>query len=80
MRAHRTLAAVTVFLLLLSGAASAQGPEIDHTDPSSLRATLTCASRPGPTGAMNASGTNYNLTGTYSFGSQQGTLSVRRQQ
>lgn len=51
-----------------------------RADPASLQATLSCASRSGPTGSMTASGSNYDLAGSYSFGSQQGTLSVRRQQ
>jgi hypothetical protein len=59
-----------------------------RADASSLQATLTCASRPGPTGSLSASGSGYNMTGTFSFGNaaatpntaSQGAISVRRQQ
>jgi len=52
----------------------------------SLQATISCASRPGPTGSLSASGSDYTMTGTFAFGnapptpnsSSQGTLTVRR--
>jgi hypothetical protein len=49
-----------------------------RADASSLQATLTCVSGSGPTGSMSASGSNYTLSGTFSFGSSQGSMTVRR--
>jgi hypothetical protein len=51
-----------------------------RADAGSFQAALSCAARSGPTGQMSASGSNYNMSGTFSFGSQQGTLTVARQQ
>lgn len=52
----------------------------------SLDATVTCASRPGPTGRLMASGANYAMSGTFAFGdapatpnsASQGSLRVER--
>ena len=59
-----------------------------RADASSLQATLTCAARQGPTGSLSANGSNYRMTGTFSFGNapstpntaSSGTITVERVQ
>lgn len=51
-----------------------------RADASSFQAALSCAATSGPTGSMTANGSNYNLSGSFSFGNQQGSITVARQQ
>jgi hypothetical protein len=61
------------------------------TDPNTLRvvgrvdatrfdATLSCVSGAGPTGAINATGNGTSFSGTFSFGSSQGPVTITRSQ
>lgn len=43
-----------------------------------VRATLTCTSGAGPTGSLNATGSNGSYTGTFEFGSSRGQVSIAR--
>ncbi|MBX7186833.1 MAG: hypothetical protein K1Y01_16950 [Vicinamibacteria bacterium] len=51
-----------------------------RADANGLQATLNCVSGGGPTGSMSAAGSGYSLSGSFSFGSSQGTITVRRVQ
>jgi hypothetical protein len=62
---------------------------VGSATPTSLQATITCASRAGPTGSLTANGSNYSMSGTFSFGNapnnppccaSQGRITVERRQ
>lgn len=50
-----------------------------RVDASRFEATLTCASRAGPTGSISASGNGSSYSGTFSFGTSQGSVAITRQ-
>lgn len=52
---------------------------VGRADATSLQATLSCAATGSPTGSMSATGSGFNLSGSFSFAGSQGPISVTRQ-
>jgi len=52
---------------------------VGRVDSTRFDATLSCVSGAGPTGAINATGNGSSYSGTFSFGSSQGSVAITRQ-